>query len=451
MKLSAGNSSQIIMLDKWLFTRIDNSALIVFRIIFGALLAIEAFGAIATGWVRRMFIEPNFTFNFIGFEFLQPLQGNGMIWYYAILGLFGLFVMLGFKYRLSIFMYTLLWAGVYLMQKSSYNNHYYLLMLLCFLMVFLPAHRYASIDVWLKPQLKKISMPRWGWLLLVLQMFIVYTYAAVAKLYPDWLDATLPGILMAARKDFWLVGDFLQQEWVHYTIAYFGFFFDLLIIPLLLWRKTRIYAFAAAVFFHLFNSFILQIGIFPYLALAFTLFFFPTEKINYYFLSRKPHYSKNEIRISPFRKPIIFFLSLWFIIQIGLPLRHWFFQDDVLWTEEGHRLSWRMMLRSKSGKINFKVVDKSLRNDTITVRTSNHLSPKQMRAVPTKPDMIWQFAQHLEEEYSREGKDVEVYVDSRVSVNGRPYKAFIDPLVDLAAVEWKHFGHSPWILPSSID
>ncbi len=85
-----------------------------------------------------------------------------------------------------------MWAGVYLMQKSSYNNHYYLLMLLCFLMIFVPAHRYASIDTRENPQLKKISMPRWVWLLLVLQMWIVYTYASIAKLYPDWLDGTLP-------------------------------------------------------------------------------------------------------------------------------------------------------------------------------------------------------------------------------------------------------------------
>ena len=140
------------MLNKWLFTRIDNSALIVFRMLFGLLLAIEAIGAIFTGWVRRAFIEPDFTFNFIGFDFLQPLPGNGMLWYYAVMGLFGIFVMLGFKYRLSIFMYTIMWAAVYLMQKSSYNNHYYLLMLLCFLMILLPAHRYASVDVWRKPE-----------------------------------------------------------------------------------------------------------------------------------------------------------------------------------------------------------------------------------------------------------------------------------------------------------
>ena len=451
MKPLASSSFAITMLNRWLFTQIDNSALIVFRIIFGILLFIEAVGAIFTGWVRRVFVEPEFTFNFIGFDFLQPLPGNGMIWYYGVMGLFGLLVMLGYKYRFSIFMYSIMWAAVYLMQKSSYNNHYYLLMLLCFLMILLPAHKYASIDAWQQPELKKISMPRWVWLLLVLQMFIVYTYAAIAKLYPDWLNATLPGILMAAKKDYWLIGDFLQQTWVHHTIAWFGFFFDLLIIPLLLWRRTRIFAFLAAIFFHIFNSIVFQIGIFPYLALAFILFFFPAKKINRYFLWKKPYYSAGEIKVPPHRHLIIGFMSVWLLVQAALPVRHWFFKDDVLWTEEGHRLSWRMMLRSKSGKIQYKVVDKARPQDTIFVQHSRYLSTKQQRALPAKPDMIWQFAQRLEEEYEQTGKEVEIYVDSKVSVNGRPYKAFIDPKVDLAAQEWDHFGHSSWILPSSID
>ncbi len=451
MKLLASSSFAITMLNKWLFTRIDNSALIVFRILFGILLVIEAIGAIFTGWVRRVFIEPQFTFNFIGFEFLQPLPGNGMIWYYAVMGFFGLLVALGYKYRFSIFMYAIMWASVYLMQKTSYNNHYYLLMLLCFLMILLPAHRYASVDVWQRPNLKKISMPRWVWLLLVVQMFIVYTYAAIAKIYPDWFDATLPGMLMAARKDYWLIGDFLQQTWVHYTIAWFGFLFDLLIIPLLLWKRTRIPAFLAAIFFHIFNSIVFQIGIFPYLALAFILFFFPAKTINRYFLWKKPYYSTGEIEVPPHRNLIIGFMSIWLLVQAALPVRHWFFKDDVLWTEEGHRLSWRMMLRSKSGRIQFKVVDKAKPQDTLYIQNSKYLSKKQQRSIGSKPDMIWQFAQRLEEDFEQTGREVEVYVDSKVSVNGRPYKPFIDPKVDLAAEDWKHFEHHSWILPSSID
>jgi len=439
------------MLNKWLFTQIDNSALVVFRIIFGLLIALEAIAAIFTGWVREIFIEPQETFNFIGFDFLQPLPGNGMLYYYALMGLFGILVMIGYKYRISIIAYTIMWTGVYLMQKTSYNNHYYLLMLLCIIMSFLPANRFAALDSRNNPSLRSISMPRWVWLVIVLQMWIVYTYAAVAKLYPDWLNGSFPSVLMKTKQHYWLVGEFLQQQWVHYSIASFGLLFDLLIIPLLLWRKTRIFAFVAAVFFHLFNSFIFHIGIFPYLALAITLFFFPSEKINKWFLrNKKEYYNLNEIIIPSFRKPLLVLLSGWFIVQITLPLRHHFFKDNVLWTEEGHRLSWRMMLRSKSGRSDFKVVEAGSR-DTIYVDKSHYLSKKQMGAINSKPDLIWQFAQRLKKEYAEEGINVQVFVNAKVSVNGRSFQQFIDPKVDLAGEKWHHFKHHHWILPSKLD
>ena len=439
------------MLNKWLFTQIDNSALVVFRIIFGFLIALEAIGAIFTGWIQNSLIEPKQTFNFIGFDFLQPLPGDGMLYYYALMGLFGLLVMVGYKYRISIIAYGIMWTGVYLMQKSSYNNHYYLLMLLCIIMAFLPANRFAAVDSRKNPSLRSISMPRWCWLVIVLQMLIVYTYAAVAKLYPDWLNGSFPAVLMKSKQDYWLVGEFLQQQWVHYSIASFGLLFDLLVIPLLLWKKTRIFVFVVAIFFHLFNSFIFHIGIFPYLALAIALFFFPSEKINKWFLrNKKEYYNLNEIIIPSYRKPLLVILSGWFIVQISLPLRHHFFQDNVLWTEEGHRLSWRMMLRSKSGESSFKVVAAGSQ-DTIYVDKANYLSRKQLRAINSKPDLIWQFAQRLKKEYSEEGKEVQVFVDSKVSVNGRPYRQFIDPKVDLAAEKWYHFKHHAWILPSNLD
>ncbi len=439
------------MLNRWLFKQVDNSALVVFRAFFGLLIAIEAFGAIFTGWVRRTLMEPKFTFNFIGFEFLQPLPGNGMIWYYAILGVVGIFVMVGFKYRASMIIYTIMWSGVYLMQKSSYNNHYYLLMLLCFVMCFLPAHRWLSIDAKIKPSISRISMPRWVWLFIVLQLWIVYTYASVAKFYPDWLDGSFPAMLMHSKRDYWLVGEFLQQGWIRYAIAYFGLLFDLLIIPLLLWNRTRVPAFIAAIFFHLFNSFIFHIGIFPYMSLAFCIFFFPSEKVNRFFLrGRKKFYTAGEVIVPPYRNFFIAAVSVWFVIQVSLPLRHWFFQDDVLWTEEGHRLSWRMMLRGKSGRVVFKVVEKGT-SDTIYVNNEDYLSTKQRRAITSKPDMIWQFAQRLEAEYAEKGKQVEVYADGKISVNGKPYKTLIDPGVDLAAEKWQHFKHHDWILPSDSD
>lgn len=437
-------------MHKLLFKHIDNSALIVFRIIFGFLIFMESAGAIATGWIRRTLMEPLQTFSFIGFEWLQPLPGYGMYVYYGIMALCGLFIMVGYKYRWSMLAFTLLWTGTYLMQKSSYNNHYYLLMLLSAIMVFQPAHKYLSVDARLNPKIKMISMPYWCALVFILQMFIVYSYGAVAKIYPDWLDATVAEVLMRSKKDFYLVGEILQQKWTHYTIAYVGILFDALIIPLLLWKPTRKLAFFASIFFHLFNSFIFQIGIFPYLSLSFALFFFPTKTIHRIFLRKKPFYDLEEVIVPKYHQPFVVVFVLYFIVQIGLPLRHWFIKDNVLWTEEGHRLSWRMMLRAKSGRTTFKVIDAKT-NEQIPIQVENLLSKKQQRTVSTKPDVIWQFAQRLKKMYAAQGRDVKVFVNASIRINGGELHQLIDPEVDLGSVKWHPLKHSEWLLPYPKD
>ena len=434
-------------MNSFLFKHIDNSALVVFRIFFGLLCFLESVGAIFTGWVNKTLIEPQFTFNFLGFDWLQPLPGNGMYVYYGIMGVFGLCIMLGYKYRLSAFGFALLWAGTYFMQKTAYNNHYYLLFLLSFIMVILPANRYASLDVKLNPKLKSISMPNWCRWVFIVQLFIVYTYASIAKIYPDWLDTSVIKLLMQNKSNFPVVGQLLQNEGIHYFIAYSGILFDGLIIPLLLFKPTRKYAFFASIFFHLFNSFVFHIGIFPYLSLAFCLFFFEPETVRNIFLKKKKLYTQNEIKIPSYKSVFKSVFIVYFVIQIILPIRHYFIQDDVLWTEEGHRLSWRMMLRAKSGNINFRVVDNAT-NNLIPIKLNEYLTKKQQRSLRTKPDFIWQFSQRLKKQFKSEGKDVSIFATCYVSVNGKPSKRFIDPEIDLAKAEWNYFKHNTWILPS---
>lgn len=437
-------------MTKWLFKHIDNSSLIVFRVIFGLLCFLESVGAIFTGWVKKTLVEPQFTFNFIGLEWLQPLPSNGMYIYYLIMGVFALFVMFGYKYRFGIIGFTVLWAGTYFMQKASYNNHYYLLILLSVIMVFQPANKYLSVDAKLNPNIKSISMPQWCKWVFVLQMFIVYTYASVAKIYPDWLDTSVMELLMRGKKNYFLVGDFLQNKTLHYILAYGGILFDGLIIPLLLYKSTRKLAFVLSIFFHLFNSFIFQVGIFPYLSLAFALFFFEPKIIQKLFLKKKPFYSEEAVIVPNYKTPFLMLFGLYLVVQIGLPLRHHFIKDDVLWTEEGHRLSWRMMLRAKHGTATFRVLDKSTQK-TINIKLSDYLTKKQQRLVSSKPDVIWQFAQRLKQIFNANGQQVSVFVDCQVQVNGKGYKRLINPDIDLANVEWQTFNHSDWILPSKQD
>lgn len=131
---------------------------------------------------------------------------------------------------------------------------------------------------------------------------------------------------------------------------------------------------------------------------------------------------------------------MYFLIQLLLPIRHHFIKDDVLWTEEGHRMSWRMMLRSRTGIIQFKIVDKKTGSSTI-IKLDDHLTKKQRRKLAAYPDFIWQYAQMVEKEYAANGNDIAVYAqNSKVSINGKPYKAFIDPQIDLAAEKWKFLG-----------
>ncbi|WP_375238394.1 HTTM domain-containing protein [Aurantibacter sp.] len=434
------------MLDKFLFKQIDNSSLIVFRVIFGLLCFLESVGAIFTGWVKKTLIDPEFTFNFIGLDFLQPLPGNWMYAYYVIMGLFGLGIMLGYKYRLSIISFTIMWSATYFMQKASYNNHYYLLILLCGIMAILPANKYASIDVKTKPSLKSISMPSWCKWIFVIQLFIVYTYASVAKIYPDWLDLTTPKLLMEGKRHLPIIGEFLQNDFMPYLVGYGGILYDGLIIPLLLFKPTRKLAFYGSLFFHLFNSIVFQVGIFPFLALAFSLFFFESKKIRNIFLKKKTLYTGNEISVKSYKLILIGLGLVYFTIQIILPVRHHFIKDNVLWTEEGHRLSWRMMLRSKQGATFYKIKNHT-KDSTFRVNLNDYLTRKQQRLASTKPDVMWQFSQHLKEEHKQKGDSISVYITSSLSVNRKAYKKFTNPDIDIANQEWNYFGHASWLLP----
>lgn len=237
---------------------------------------------------------------------------------------------------------------------------------------------------------------------------------------------------------------------MHYFLSYGGILFDGLIIPLLLFKRTRKWAFIISVFFHLFNSIVFQVGIFPYLSLAFAVFFFEPRTIQKLFLKKKHFYDKTEVIIPKYKTPLLLILSGYLIVQLLLPLRHHLIQDNVLWTEEGHRMSWRMMLRTKGGIVKYKVIDKSNYSE-IPVKLSDYLSEKQSVIASTKPDVIWQFAQYLKKDFKAKGIDVEVYVNCKISVNGKPLKQLIDPEIDLASVKWNAFKHSDWILPSKQD
>lgn len=426
-----------------LYEQIDNSPLIIFRIFLGLLLACESFGGMLTGWVYNNLIKPEFTFSHIGMEWLQPLPGNWMYAYFTLMGICGLMIMAGYKYRVGVAGFTLLWTGVYLMQKTSYNNHYYLLILIGMIMFFLPANRYFAVDVLRKPEKKQLTMPAWCSWVMILQVTIVYFYATLAKFYPGWLDGTFTRILLSQSLHR-SIAHWGNEPWFYLFIAYAGIVFDMLIVPLLLFRQTRTIALVSSLFFHLFNSFTLHIGIFPFFALSFVVFFYPPETIRRIFFKKKPVVTDH----TPTYKGSAIFKYIfipYLILQALLPLRHYIIKGDVLWTDEGHRLSWRMMLRFRDGVAHFRVVDKKT-GRVLPYNPHDDLTPKQYNSMAPKSDMLWQMCRYIKKKFAAKGIDVAVYVDSRTSINGGPRRQLIDSTIDLASAPWNYFFHDDWVL-----
>lgn len=448
-------------MDNLLLKKTGHSRLIVFRIFFGLLMMVECWGAIATGWVRETFVDVNFTFNFIGFDWTQFLVGETMYLIYVIMGFLGLMIMLGAFYRTSTIVFFTLWTLTYFMQKSHYNNHYYLLVWVSFLMILMPANNRFSVDARINNRVKQKPVYRWHYFVFQILITCVYVYAAIAKLTKGWTEHHYLPLRLKSSSNWFqnefgknFFSEFLRTQELAEFLAYAGIGFDFLIAPLLLFKPTRKLAFFTAFIFHIFNSITLQIGIFPYFALALCVFFFNDNDINRWFLrSKNQQNSLYEYEtISPLnKKTTCFFVFVFSGLMVFLPLRHHLIKDDVLWTEEGHRMAWRMMLRNKSGQGSFYVETPDGKQEKIEL--TKYVKPHQIHGVTSKPDVIWQFAKRLKKEYNTRGiKPIKVfYKNSKIKINDGPYLNFIDSKVDLSNEKWRYFGHQDWILPSPED
>ena len=433
-----------------LFKQVDNSPLILFRICLGFLLFYHCISYILQGKLFTYFIEPPFTFTFIGFEFLQPLPGTGMYFYFGLMALLALMIMLGAWYRFSIISFTFMWTVIYLMQKSGYNNHYYLVCLLCWLMCFMPANKNYAVDVWRKPQLKKNTCFNWVPLLFVIQTAIIYFFAATSKINSAWLSGKFIAIQLEGLSKHHTLGIIYGNPVFQKMICYGGLLFDFFIIPLLIWKKTRRPAFAAFCLFHLFNSYSFRIGIFPYLSIAMAVFFFDAQTIGNIFFRKDPALKISQpalVNIDLRKKTVAFILALYLLFQICLPMRYLLYPGNVFFTEEGYRMSWKMMLRKKTGTITFKLRN-PVSGNTWTDDPLLKFKPLHVNWMAICPDIAWQYAQHLKADYKKRGfPDLEIYAIDSVRLNNAPPQLLINPTVDLTKVNWQTFQHSSWILP----
>ena len=436
---------------------VDIASIVFFRIAFGLVMVWEVIRYFDKGWIARYYIDPTFHFTYEGFAWVQPWGGDGMYIHFLLLGLLALFIAVGYFYRASAILFFLGFSYVFLLDKARYLNHFYLIVLVSFVMIFIPAARAFSLDARRKPETRSETAPAWALWFLRAQIGIAYFFGGVAKINGDWLRGEPMRMWLADRTDFPVIGSLFTQEWMVYFFSYGGLLLDLLVVPLLLWRKTRIYAFLAAFTFHLFNSMLFTIGIFPWFMLAATLLFFdpswPRDVVQW-IRGRNGATSRNTGALETLpatedRRGLSLPMALagvYLVLQFAIPMRHLLYPGNVNWTEEGHRFSWHMKLRSKDASGRFDAYDPAT-GQSWRVHPRDYLSRIQIDEMMTRPDMIRQFARHVADvAMEKQGRRIQVRARIMASLNGREEKLLVDPNVDLAAVEGSLL-HESWILP----
>jgi hypothetical protein len=422
--------------------------LVILRVVFGVLMLVSTLRFMANGWVETFYIAPQFHFTYLGFDWVKPLSSNGMWLIFLALCALAICIALGLFYRVAIALFFVSFTYVELLDEAYYLNHYYFVSVLSFLLIWLPLHRAFSLDVWMRPHIRRETVPFWMVFAVRGLLAIVYVYAGLAKLQSDWLLEAQPlKIWLRANRDFPILGEAIfGQVWFAYVMSWGGAIYDLTIVFFLTWRKSRWWAYLTVIIFHLMTALLFNIGMFPFIMIGVTLVFFderdfarlrPT-KHNHTSIIQPKHYTPSALAG--------WIVGIFLLFQVLFPWRYVLYGDNVLWTQEGFRFGWRVMLTENTGFAVFQVYD-PISDKTWEVYPSDYLTDVQERQMSFQPDMVQQFAHFLAQRFAQDGyANVQVRAEVYASFNGRPSRLLIDPTIDLAQEPltlWK----KSWIVP----
>jgi hypothetical protein len=390
--------------------QVDGGSLALFRIGVGLVMALEAYslcrpyvGALSNGKspLELYYAGPDITFHFpySPFAWLPVLPERAMYLLAGLQALAGITLALGLWYRLSILTVFLSWGYFFVIEstRSYWQSHYYLELLVCFLMVWLPESRRYSLAEYFSRNKSPRTVPFWPIFLLRGQLVIAYFYAGVAKINLDWLLDAVPVRWFLAERNVTAPYEHLMspsayesfQRFIHnttfaYFLSYTGLIFDLAVGFLFLFRRTRIFAMIVMVCFHATNHFLIfrDIGWFPLVGVATSLIFLdPDWPERFWRWLRQPRFARPDwkwfwagavvfpvvggalgwrlrpstsaartsrgskapsdgsIGLGPLVTPLVLG---WLVFQALVPLRHYAIRGDSRFTYEGLSFSWRL-------------------------------------------------------------------------------------------------------------
>ncbi len=446
-------------------TQVPADSVALFRVGYGAIVVYSSIRFLVKGWVDALYLEPQNHLTYRWFGWVQPLPEPLMHIHIAVLAVLGVCIAVGFKYRLAVGTFLVGFTYTELIDAALYLNHYWFISLTGLLLLLLPVHHHWSVDAAIG-RVSAYSHIAAGvvWALRT-QIAVVYCFAGLSKLNPDWLLRAQPlKLWLADRTHIPVVGSLLDEPVIAYLASWLGAGFDCLIVAFLLWRRTRPYAYIVLAAFHLATGALFQIGVFPWVMIVSSLVFFNPDwplrltsrlvsdrirntstKLNWLkglSISSRADQFATSPKISRFTLAALVGLAL---IQLALPIRHYAIAGNVRWTEEGYYFAWRVMLTEKAGHVEFQVTDPS-NGETWSVDPGLVLTEWQTNHATTRPDLIHATAHLVADHYHHQGRaDVEVRAHAWVSMNGHPVHRLVDPRVNLVAYGR---GHLPagWIL-----
>ena len=455
--LFKGEIQELCGKNKWknLFAQIDSSSIVFFRIIFGLLMLIDVI--LYYDKINLYWIAPKYHFYYWPFDFLSPLPGNGMYLLFILMGILSVLIIVGLFYRISMILFFLSFSYMFLLEQTRYLNHFYLIIIASFIMIFIPANTSLSLDNKIFKNNKSDTGPAWTLWLLRFIITLPYFFGGIAKLNYDWIHGEPLRMWLTKNAPAFTFGSLFQHEGVILFMVYSGLILDLFIIPLLLFKKTRTIGFVIITLFHLLNSQLFRIDIFPWFMIAATTLFFNPDWfrnfINFFsrkknswpisFISKEKLIYPNELLSK--HKKIIALLSIFVILQLIIPLRHFLIPGNAIWTEEGQKFSWQMKLRTKSEIASYLIKDK-VTGKVYDINIYNYIRPWQKKIMEDKPNLVWQFCQIVKNDFKKRGIEIAFYANIKASLNGRKYQPLIDSTVDLASVPYNTFSHSNWIV-----
>jgi uncharacterized membrane protein YphA (DoxX/SURF4 family) len=441
--------------------RVDPAALGLFRIVWGLLMMAEGIRKLPK--IAGIYSPNYFHFKYSLFPFVEPLPYEWMMsvemW---VMIAAGAAIAAGLALRWSALLFALIYAHLFLIEKLYYNNHFYLTILICFLLSFTAADRCYSLRGRFGRSAagngddEPATAPLWNLVLLRGQIVVLYFFGGVAKLNSDWIHSEPIRFWFGQKTDVaWPLQSLLTQEWFVNFVSISGIAIDLTAGFLLLHRKTFPYAAVVLLGFHLTNDQLFKIGLFPWLAISMLLLFVDPAWVRQSFawirsrLGRPVDALRTPVlRGSPVRAATVAWVVAFLAVQVLLPLRILFYADNPSWTEVGHSFSWRMMLRHKDAYVKFLFDPPEA--ERMLEQTDNlpRISSAHLQKMVKTPHFILQYVHALDATLEEIGmKDVKISALAVVSLNGRSYQLMIDPRRDLTQASYGFFEVPDWIVP----